>query len=62
MISSILRPRSALLCAVATAVLAGCQDGPPTSSTQLRLPDSGFPAGNQQPVDHEINQSDTWVT
>jgi pimeloyl-ACP methyl ester carboxylesterase len=23
---------------------------------------SGFPVGNQQPVDHEIDQSDTWVT
>ncbi|HEX8319272.1 hypothetical protein [Longimicrobium sp.] len=62
MIRPVLRPRSALLCALTTAVLAGCQDGPPTSSTQLRLPDAGFPAGNQQPVDSEIDQSDTWVT
>lgn len=62
MIHSVLRPRFALLCACAIALLAGCQDGPPTSSTRLRLPGSGFPAGNQQPVDQEIDQSDTWVT
>jgi pimeloyl-ACP methyl ester carboxylesterase len=51
-----------LLCAWATAVLAGCQDGPPTSPTHLRQPGLGFPAGNQQPVDQAINPNDTWVT